>query len=107
MREKFLPIIDEPCCLEESIKKLKEEYPDGQLLFGSLAGGVKSIINCQTADKDVTAFVGPEGGMTEDEERMLAANGAVAVGLTETVLRVETAALALAAVLAAKRDFSV
>ena len=103
----FLPIIDAPRPLRECIKVLKENYPAGQLLFGSLAGGARSIIDCDTAIKDIIAFIGPEGGMTEEEEGVLVDNGAIGAGLTETVLRIETAALAFAAVLTAKRDFSV
>ena len=102
----FLPKIDAPCSLAECVENLKEDYPKGLVLFGSLAKGAKSIIDCDIADNDMTAFIGPEGGMTEQEEKLLIDNGAIGVRLTETILRVETAALAFAAVLTAKRDFS-
>jgi 16S rRNA (uracil1498-N3)-methyltransferase len=46
----------------------------------------------------LTAFVGPEGGWTDEELAQFAAAGARAVRLTETFLRVETAAVAVAAV---------
>ena len=72
---------------------------------GSLAEDAKSIIDCDTADSDVIAFIGPEGGMTGREEKLLADNGATGVRLTETILRIETAALAFAAILTAKRNF--
>jgi 16S rRNA (uracil1498-N3)-methyltransferase len=49
----------------------------------------------------VTAFVGPEGGWTDREVAHFASAGAAAVGLTQTVLRVETAAVATAAVVGA------
>jgi len=52
----------------------------------------------------LTAFIGPEGGWTEREVRQFHAAGAVAVGLTRTVLRVETAAVATAAVVGAFRS---
>ena len=45
----------------------------------------------------LTAFVGPEGGWTDEERRRFEAAGARAVRLTTTVLRVETAAVAVAA----------
>jgi 16S rRNA (uracil1498-N3)-methyltransferase len=45
-------------------------------------------------------LVGPEGGWTQRELERFSAAGLTAVGLGETILRVETAALA-AAVLAA------
>ena len=44
------------------------------------------------------AFVGPEGGWTAEELAQFAAAGSTAVRLTETILRVETAAVAVAAV---------
>ena len=101
----FLPKIEEACSLVECIKNLKKDYHNGQLLFGSLAEDAKSIIDCDTADNDVIALVGPEGGMTGREEKLLADNGATGVRLTETILRIETAALAFAAILTAKRNF--
>ena len=101
----FLPRIDEPCSLSECVENLKKEYPQIQLLFGSLEASAKSIMEFNTADSDVAAFVGPEGGLTDGEETVLLKNSALGVRLTETILRVETAAIAFAAVLAAKRDF--
>jgi 16S rRNA (uracil1498-N3)-methyltransferase len=50
--------------------------------------------------KAVTAFVGPEGGWTPDELRAFESSGARAVRLAESILRVETAAVAAAAVVA-------
>jgi 16S rRNA (uracil1498-N3)-methyltransferase len=45
-------------------------------------------------------LVGPEGGFTSDEIATAAQAGAIRVGLGSHVLRVETAAIALAARLA-------
>jgi 16S rRNA (uracil1498-N3)-methyltransferase len=47
----------------------------------------------------LTCFIGPEGGWTEDEIRRFDAAGVLAVRLTRTILRIETAALAAAAVI--------
>ena len=49
---------------------------------------------------ELTVLVGPEGGWTADELAACAAAGWTAVGLGRTVLRVETAAVAVAAVVA-------
>lgn len=49
----------------------------------------------------VSLFIGPEGGWTEDEEAALIARGAVSCRLARSVLRIETAAEAGLAVLAA------
>jgi 16S rRNA (uracil1498-N3)-methyltransferase len=48
----------------------------------------------------VTLFIGPEGGWTDDELRLFAQHDVRAVKLTDTILRVETAALVAAAVCA-------
>ncbi len=50
---------------------------------------------------ELTVFVGPEGGWTPGELDAFTAAGVPLVRLTPTVLRVETAAVAVAAVLAA------
>jgi len=49
----------------------------------------------------LTLFVGPEGGWTPQELSMMDEAGLAALRLTDTVLRVETAAVAAAAVVAA------
>jgi 16S rRNA (uracil1498-N3)-methyltransferase len=43
-------------------------------------------------------LIGPEGGWSPEEESLFRSNGILAVGLTPTILRVETAAIAAAAV---------
>jgi 16S rRNA (uracil1498-N3)-methyltransferase len=54
-----------------------------------------------TADgREIVGLVGPEGGFTSDEIATAAQAGAIRVGLGSHVLRVETAAIALAARLA-------
>jgi 16S rRNA (uracil1498-N3)-methyltransferase len=47
-----------------------------------------------------TLFVGPEGGWTEEELAAFRANGVAPVKLTDTVLRVETAAVVAASIVA-------
>jgi 16S rRNA (uracil1498-N3)-methyltransferase len=49
-------------------------------------------------------FVGPEGGFTEDECRLLAQAGSVTVSLCRSTLRVETAAIAAAAIWVSRSD---
>jgi 16S rRNA (uracil1498-N3)-methyltransferase len=59
-------------------------------------GETVAISEIRKLGEDVTAAVGPEGGFTEEEVFAARAAGWQAVGLGRTVLRVETAALALA-----------
>lgn len=49
--------------------------------------------------RSIVALIGPEGGWTDDELAAFASAGVTAVRLTDTVLRVETAAVAAAAVI--------
>jgi 16S rRNA (uracil1498-N3)-methyltransferase len=48
--------------------------------------------------------IGPEGGFAEDEVALAVAAGWSSVGLGPRILRVETAALALTAVIASARS---
>ncbi|TVR15461.1 MAG: 16S rRNA (uracil(1498)-N(3))-methyltransferase [Planctomycetota bacterium] len=47
--------------------------------------------------QDTTMVIGPEGGLTSDEQQHLVQSGAQACRLTDTILRIETAAIAAAA----------
>jgi len=103
-RRVFLPQIDKPMILPEAIEILKKDYPQAQLAFGSLSENSKPVLQCGFTGKDMIAFVGPEGGLTGEEENLLRENNAKEVRLADTVLRVETAAMAFAAVLTMQRD---
>jgi 16S rRNA (uracil1498-N3)-methyltransferase len=102
-RRVFLPIIDEPQRIENAIKGLKADFSKGQFLVGSLAGDAGSIIDIELSGSDVIAFVGPEGGFTDEEQAFLVKEGCIGTRLTDTVLRVETAGVAMATVLCALR----
>jgi 16S rRNA (uracil1498-N3)-methyltransferase len=54
----------------------------------------------RVGERGVLACVGPEGGFRDDEQRLLLDAGATPVSVGRTILRVETAALALAALAA-------
>ncbi|TFG50561.1 MAG: 16S rRNA (uracil(1498)-N(3))-methyltransferase [Candidatus Brocadiia bacterium] len=103
-RRLYLPRIDSPMYLEEVVETLKTQSPSARLLAGSLSGQEPALISLPFNDCDVAAFIGPEGGFTEEESAFLAAHNAQPVRLTETVLRTETAALAFAAILTARRN---
>ena len=76
---------------------LRERAADTRLLVADPGGGA---LDSSAADRATLGFVGPEGGFTADELALLAAAGAARIGLGPHVLRVETAAIALAARLA-------
>lgn len=72
---------------------------NGRVVLLAEAGGVAA--DAVTAGR-VAVAVGPEGGFSADEIGAAVAAGAVRVGLGPSVLRVETAAVALAALLRAR-----
>ncbi len=100
----FLPEIDSPISLSQAIEKLRADYPNAKIIFGSLSAGSKSILNIEFDSNDLLAFIGPEGGMTQIEENMLEEINARPVRLTDTILRIETAAITFASVLAVMRN---
>lgn len=69
------------------------------LSTGRSAVPARAAINAGFADPFFLA-IGPEGGWTSEEEGILSAAGLTPVGLTPTILRVETAAVAAAAIVA-------
>jgi 16S rRNA (uracil1498-N3)-methyltransferase len=58
----------------------------------------------QSITGSLSVFVGPEGGWTEQEIEAFESKGLSAVGLTSTILRVETAAISVAAIVATQVD---
>lgn len=70
--------------------------PDGTAITRALRDGTGG-----GRPADVTLLVGPEGGWTGEEIAAMRDAGLLAVRLTETILRVETAAVAAAAVIGA------
>jgi 16S rRNA (uracil1498-N3)-methyltransferase len=103
-RRIFLPQIDMPVTLSEALSAMKERYDKAEILVGSLEPKLPSLITQRLDAKDAIAIIGPEGGITEDEKTLLKNRRAKFVRLTNTILRVETAALAFAVVLTARRD---
>ena len=99
----FLPRITGPMKPAETISFLKNEYPQGRFIFGTLNKEAENITEAVSDDSDVIAFVGPEGGFSDAEESMLINQRAQGVRLTDTVLRIETAAMAFSAILCAGR----
>lgn len=72
--------------------------------YFSTAAGARPVGDAATAlppAGPITAFIGPEGGWTDEELSRFAAAGFTPVRLTGTILRVETAAIAAAALIGA------
>ncbi len=103
----FLPKITGPADLQQTLALLKNDYPDARLIFGALNSQAESVVELAHDGKDIIAFVGPEGGLTQEEMSLLKSAAACQVQLTDTTLRIETAAVAFAAILCANRDAAI
>ncbi|MCK4628021.1 MAG: 16S rRNA (uracil(1498)-N(3))-methyltransferase [Sedimentisphaerales bacterium] len=101
-RRLFLPRIDPPRPLSDVLQNIKSDYPQGHILLGSLNAQNPSLIRQKFGLSDVIAFIGPEGGLTDNEKNLLEKNNAQPVRLTDTTLRIETAAITFAAILTTK-----
>lgn len=74
----------------------------GYLSTGADATTLSSILHLPSST--LALFTGPEGGWTAEEEALMRNRGLTPVTLGGTILRVETAAMAAAAVVAALRQ---
>jgi 16S rRNA (uracil1498-N3)-methyltransferase len=95
----------------EPVRPLAEALPSaGPALVGDAGEASRPVTDVLAAlpraprPGALHIYVGPEGGLADEERRRLADAGAVAVRLGRSVLRVETAAVALLACAAAWRD---
>lgn len=100
----FLPRIDPPGSLAQTLDYFAGPSSEISILYGSCKPGAPSVLQQMTRAQDQVVFIGPEGGLTASEEELLVESGAQEVRFTDTVLRIETAAVTAAAILCAKRD---
>ncbi len=102
----YVPIIDNTAGFIEHIRALGSLYKRPALITASLADDAVDLLKSPflISESDKIVFIGPEGGFTDDEELLLREKGAIGVRLTNTILRIETAAVAISSVLAISRD---
>ena len=74
------------------------EAPRGAIALVLDQGGAPILSALATATSDVAIALGPEGGLEQEELRLLATRGWRSVRLTSTTLRFETAGIAAIAV---------
>lgn len=96
-----LPEVAEPVTLAEAL----DRSGDFDLkVFGSTQSDQPAREPLAKAWRTAIVFVGPEGGLCDEEERLLIERGVQPVRLGCYVMRVETAAAALAALLIGNRE---
>jgi 16S rRNA (uracil1498-N3)-methyltransferase len=99
----ILPVITGPQKLTETIHELKQQYPQSRFIYGSLESDARTVGDLADCGDDVIVFVGPEGGLTDAEIRLLKDQGAIPICAGSHILRTETAAIVFAAILEAMR----
>ena len=108
----FLPQIDPPANLHDCLESIKKDTPNCHIFAGAASSDSPSLATLNPTwfraaqpfgQTDVAALIGPEGGLTENEQSYLKNSGVQFVRLSDTILRTETAALSFAAILSAQR----
>jgi 16S rRNA (uracil1498-N3)-methyltransferase len=98
-RTTYLPEILEPLPFEQAFNAVAKGAI--QLLCDPAAGvKIADRIQCLSAGQGCVVWIGPEGGIAAAEVDQLLAQGAIKVGLGVNILRIETAAIAVAAAFA-------
>ncbi|GJM25205.1 MAG: ribosomal RNA small subunit methyltransferase E [Phycisphaerae bacterium] len=104
-RTAYLPEILEPLRFKDAAGTIATDAM--QLICDPSANAkVTDQIRALRAGQNCTVWIGPEGGMTDAEVEHLSAQGAIKVALGANILRIETAAIAVAAVFALQTDQS-
>lgn len=92
----FLPELHEPI----ELGALLEEIPSGKMLAGDPWIFDECLKDIKLgATEDINLIIGPEGGLTQEELEAIRAAGGTLFQLGDSVLRMETAALASLAVI--------
>jgi 16S rRNA (uracil1498-N3)-methyltransferase len=87
----------------ELVRRWKETAATGAWYLSTESNHARPVAEAAALLADgasLTAFIGPEGGWTPDEQKRFEEAGVAAVRLTQTILRIETAAVTTAAVVA-------
>ncbi len=91
-----IPRVEMPVLLKDALKEAKEsEQGRSQILFcyeGEGTVSLPDVLASSEVPRQVTVFIGPEGGFEEDEVQLAEENGAALCGLGRRILRTETAA---------------
>lgn len=93
-----IPLVDRLVTLKEAVSELGEDELALMLYESESENSLKKALRGYDG-KNVSVFVGPEGGFEESEAEMLKAAGAKVVSLGNRILRTETAGLAASAVI--------
>ena len=98
-RRAFVPVIEPYTGFADALR-YADEYDLKMLLWErEFKAGLKGICSNVNLPTSICVLVGPEGGFTENEIVMARAAGFITVGLGPRILRTETAAITIIAVI--------
>jgi 16S rRNA (uracil1498-N3)-methyltransferase len=96
----FFPFVSDILSFEEALENYQADL---KLIFVARATQsvreLKDVLKRHADARRVNIFIGPEGGLAEDEIHLALSAGAVSVSLGANVLRTETAAIAALAII--------
>jgi 16S rRNA (uracil1498-N3)-methyltransferase len=98
----WLPAIEDAAPISDVLARASGAL----ILVGDTTADAMPVLEAMArrADEEILLVVGPEGGLTDAERATLRAAGAVPVRLGRSVLRIETAAVALLAAVIASAE---
>ena len=94
-----LPAVEPPMTFRDTVTRLEADARLVGAVGSSFAPLAKVVRDC-SARGSAVVWIGPEGGLTEEERASLEDSGVQPVSLGKQVLRIETAAIAVAAAFA-------
>jgi len=94
-----LPTVSGPDTFKNTVFQLRTRYPQAVLVYGDAEGIALEPDSCVKELSDKIICIGPEGGFSEAELQFFADANARAVCINPNILRIETAAVAFAAIL--------
>lgn len=96
----WVPTIEAPMPLGGCVERVSEFGVAISADVGSSAAPFRTWLEQHAAAESMLVLIGPEGGWSDEERRLLADAGVTAISFGPTVLRTETAAVAVCAVVA-------
>lgn len=111
----WVPTITSVASIDDALSRVREfplalfcdlasdSIPVSRVFMSSGVEGSQIDNRKSTIENSIIAFVGPEGGWSDDERHAAREAGLTSVSLSPTILRAETAAVALCAAVAAQQ----
>jgi 16S rRNA (uracil1498-N3)-methyltransferase len=94
-----VPVVDQAGSFEEALAGSFEGFLKVLLWEQEKAVGLGSLLAARSGLKNIVFVVGPEGGFSDAEADLARRHGFIAAGLGSTILRAETAPLAVLAII--------